>query len=123
MHCATRWRFTDECIAVLMASFCETLRQPAHDYAPSPYKLRKMMETRSSVAAQDFPVCAKECSVYHKSFEQMTAAEIDQARCPVCAGRYMNVSGKRAKPEKVSLFKHLSCLASLCVVFQGIGLK
>lgn len=105
MHCATRWRFPDECIKILMASFCETLQQPAHDWAPSPYKLRKMMEMRSSVTAQDFPVCAKECSVLRTPFDQMTADEIADARCPICDERYINGSGKRAKPEKVSYFK------------------
>jgi len=113
MVCATRWRFTDECLEMILAGFSETAQLPAHDRAPSAFKLRKMMETRSSVALQQFPVCAKECSVYPKSFDQMTAEEINNARCLVCAGRFMNVSSKNPKPEKVSLFDLLSRVARL----------
>ena len=120
MVCATRWRFTDECLEMILAGFSETAQLPAHDRAPSVFKLRKMMETRSSVALQQFPVCAKECSVYPKSFDQMTAEEINNARCLVCAGRFMNVSSKNPKPEKVSLFKHLFGCAKLCLVGQAL---
>ena len=120
MVCATRWRFTDECLEMILAGFSETAQLPAHDHAPSAFKLRKMMETRSSVALQQFPVCAKECSVYPKSFDQMTAEEINNARCLVCAGRFMNVSSKNPKPEKVSLFKHLFGCAKLCLVAQAL---
>lgn len=108
MACATRWRLTDECIENLLRAFCETVKQPLHDFAPSPYKLRKMMETRSSVTLQELPVCAKECSVYNKPFQQMTAAEINEVRCPHCAERYCNVAGKKARPEKVSTSTFLS---------------
>jgi len=100
MTCQSRWRLTDECLGLMLSSICTLLQDS--DPPPSAYNLRRMVEQRSSVELRELPVCAKECSVHPTPFKQMSQTEIHSAVCPACGQLYIDTSGKKPKPSKVS---------------------